>query len=80
MSKKDLELQIEKLAYQFWEERGRPLGSSEEDWFRAERELRRHFGPSFSFPLDTPMSLPFSSIMLRPITHITPSMSRTSLV
>jgi Protein of unknown function (DUF2934) len=31
--------QIEKLAYEFWEERGRPLGSSEEDWFRAEQRF-----------------------------------------
>jgi hypothetical protein len=28
------------LAYQFWEERGRPEGSPEEDWYRAERELQ----------------------------------------
>lgn len=61
--------QIEKLSYQFWEQRGRPLGSSEEDWFRAERELRHHFGPSFSFPLDSPMALPFSSFMMGPITQ-----------
>ena len=59
--------QIEKLAYQFWEERGRPLGSSEEDWFRAERELRHHFGLSLSFPLDSPILL--SSFMMGPITQ-----------
>jgi Protein of unknown function (DUF2934) len=61
--------QVEKLAYQFWEQRGRPLGSSEEDWFRAEQELRHHFGLSFSFPLDSPMALPFSSFMMGPITQ-----------
>ena len=60
--------QVEKLSYQFWEERGRPLGSPEEDWFRAERELRHHFGPSFSLPFDSPMVLPFSSLMMGPIT------------
>ena len=27
------------LAYQFWQERGCPLGSPEQDWFRAEREI-----------------------------------------
>ena len=27
------------LAYQFWLERGCPIGSDQEDWFRAEREL-----------------------------------------
>jgi len=27
-------------AHRLWEERGSPIGSSEEDWFRAEREMR----------------------------------------
>jgi hypothetical protein len=31
---------IARLAYQFWEERGRPSGSSEIDWLRAEQELQ----------------------------------------
>jgi len=29
----------EKLAYEYWERRGRPLGSPEIDWFAAERTL-----------------------------------------
>ena len=29
----------EKLAYRYWERRGRPLGSPEVDWFAAERTL-----------------------------------------
>lgn len=32
---------IARLAYAFWEARGRPHGSPDEDWFRAEEELRR---------------------------------------
>ena len=36
--KADVE-EVRNLAYRFWQERGRPAGSSEEDWFRAEREL-----------------------------------------
>jgi hypothetical protein len=28
------------LAYQLWSDRGCPVGSPEEDWFRAEEELR----------------------------------------
>jgi len=32
--------QIAHLAYQFWLERGCPVGSSHEDWFRAERALQ----------------------------------------
>jgi monoterpene epsilon-lactone hydrolase len=33
--------EIAQRAYQLWEERGRPHGSDEEDWHRAEHELRR---------------------------------------
>lgn len=32
---------IARLAYSYWEARGRPYGSPEEDWFRAEEELRQ---------------------------------------
>ena len=32
--------QIAQLAHRFWNERGRHHGSHEQDWFRAERELR----------------------------------------
>lgn len=31
---------IERLAYAYWEERGCPEGSGEEDWLRAEKALR----------------------------------------
>lgn len=31
---------VARLAHQFWEERGRPVGSSEIDWLRAEQELQ----------------------------------------
>jgi hypothetical protein len=30
---------VAKLAYKLWEERGRPLGSPELDWFAAERAM-----------------------------------------
>jgi len=30
---------VAKLAYQLWEERGRPFGSPEVDWFAAERAV-----------------------------------------
>jgi len=32
---------IARLAYSYWETRGCPFGSPEEDWFRAEMELLR---------------------------------------
>ena len=32
--------EIARLAYSLWESRGDAPGSAEEDWFRAERELR----------------------------------------
>ena len=38
--------EIAKLAYSFWELRGRPVGSPEIDWCRAELELA-----SVIFPL-----------------------------
>ncbi len=42
--------QIEKLAYQLWEERGRPLGTLDDDWFRAEQEfIQRSDSPSRVF-------------------------------
>jgi hypothetical protein len=39
-----------RLAYAYWEARGHPHGSPQEDWFRAERELlrrRSHAEPSY---------------------------------
>lgn len=30
---------VARLAYKFWEERGRPFGSPEVDWFAAERAV-----------------------------------------
>jgi hypothetical protein len=32
---------LAEMAFSFWEDRGCPFGSPDEDWFRAERELRR---------------------------------------
>jgi hypothetical protein len=31
---------LAEMAFSFWEDRGHPFGSPDEDWFRAERELR----------------------------------------
>jgi hypothetical protein len=33
--------EIERWAYQSWEERGRPWGTPDVDWFKAEEELSR---------------------------------------
>jgi hypothetical protein len=30
---------IEQLAHHLWQERGCPIGSPEDDWFEAERQL-----------------------------------------
>jgi hypothetical protein len=35
----NVEKEIAVLAYQFWHERGCPIGSDQEDWSRAERKL-----------------------------------------
>jgi hypothetical protein len=53
--------QIEKLAYRLWEKRGGPLGSPDDDWFRAEQELIQ--------PSDWSSRLPFSSLMMEPVEH-----------
>jgi len=31
--------EIALLAYKYWEDRGRPIGTPEEDWLRAEQDL-----------------------------------------
>ena len=33
--------EVELLAYEIWEQRGRPIGSADEDWLRAEQEYYR---------------------------------------
>jgi hypothetical protein len=53
--------QIEKLAHQLWEERGRPLGSPGDDWFRAEQDFIRSW--------DSPSRLPFSSLTMEPVEY-----------
>jgi hypothetical protein len=54
---------VGKLAYQLWEERGRPSGSPEQDWFRAEEQLRHHLGPSSP---DSPEFPPLPSFSFEP--------------
>ena len=39
---------IASLAYFYWEERGCPNDSPDEDWFRAEAELRNRFAAAAS--------------------------------
>jgi Protein of unknown function (DUF2934) len=45
-----------KLAYQFWEQRGRPFGSPEVDWFAAKKTLA----------LSERLQLPLYGITLEP--------------
>jgi len=35
------EEEIGRLAHQYWMERGSPIGTPEEDWFRAVEEIKR---------------------------------------
>ena len=53
--------EIENLAYRLWQERGCPLGSPEDDWFKAERELDRGL-------IGSPERLPFSSMGMGHVT------------
>jgi len=39
---------IARLAYFYWEERGCPTDSPDEDWFRAEAELRNRLAAAAS--------------------------------
>jgi hypothetical protein len=41
------------LAYRLWEERGRPQGRPDEDWFEAERRLRSDEHERESAAVDT---------------------------
>jgi len=34
--------EVTNLAHELWERRGRPFGSPEEDWLRAELELKHN--------------------------------------
>jgi hypothetical protein len=36
----DREAEVQALAYRLWEEAGRPIGSPQEHWYRAEKLLR----------------------------------------
>lgn len=36
---------VAELAYKYWEHRGRPIGSPEEDWYRVEQELEQEWEP-----------------------------------
>ncbi len=36
------EVEVREQAYSIWQERGCPVGSPDEDWLRAERELNGH--------------------------------------
>jgi hypothetical protein len=40
-----LDQRVARLAYQYWEERGRPLGSPDVDWYRAADSLRSNDQP-----------------------------------
>jgi hypothetical protein len=50
---------LKKLAYEFWEQRGRPIGSPEVDWQNAEERLR-------SYGLDSPVGPPLSAFSMGP--------------
>jgi hypothetical protein len=45
--------QIARLAYFYWEHRGRPIGSPDIDWLRAERELLPEMNTADQFPLSS---------------------------
>src|ERR1039458_151168 len=62
MSRRDIEL----LAYRLWEQRGRPIGSSEADWFEAEAMYQRRERAK----IYTPLSHSFPTPALGETTHV----------
>jgi len=55
----DLHELMKKLAYEFWEQRGRPEGSPEVDWQKAQERLR-------SYSSASPVGPPFSAFSMGP--------------
>ena len=51
---------IKELAYEYWEQRGRPIGSPEVDWYKAEQTMRSSDSAS-------PVDPPFSAVSMGPI-------------
>jgi hypothetical protein len=45
ISQPENQQEIIALAYEFWQARGCPEGTPEEDWFRAEEELKNRARP-----------------------------------
>jgi HlyD family secretion protein len=41
------------LAYQDWQQRGSPIGTPEEDWFHAEKEIKQHTNDTSKAKTDT---------------------------
>ena len=50
---------IKELAYEYWEERGRPIGSPEVDWYKAEQTMSSSNSAS-------PVGPPFSAFSMGP--------------
>ena len=50
---------LQKLAYEFWEQRGRPVGSPEVDWQKAEES-------SGLYGLDSQVGPPLSAFSMGP--------------
>ena len=44
-----LDKEICELAYRYWEERGRPFGSAEVDWYRAVAKVNREHARRASY-------------------------------
>ena len=68
--------EIARLAYAYWEERGKPLGSAEADWARAEGELRAR-READSLPAETARPL---RLALRELETNRPPVSQPSIL
>lgn len=60
---------VARVAYFYWEHRGRPLGSPEVDWLRAEADLRLQKAES-DLRVEQDGRSPFSGFQMSPKTFL----------
>ena len=60
---------VTKLAYEHWEQRGRPVGSPDVDWFAAERAVYESLVESGLITLDPDHARNMKEDIYRPNAH-----------
>lgn len=63
------------LAYQLWEQAGRPAGKDQQFWYEAEKQLRARAQSNVTLPVQIPASRPAEATASRPAPSPTPTPS-----